>query len=259
MIVLIDTHTHLSHYPLNQNPPEHLKQAKKVGVEKLISVGTSIADSQQALKLAQEHPSIFCAVGIHPTEACRTNESQYQLLNSLAEKNKVIAIGETGLDYSTQCSKQNYPVKQKELFRRQLGLAVDLNLPVIIHSRNAHEDILTELQRYKGTKLKGVIHCFSGDWQLAQSYLKIGIIISFTAIVTYNNTEALLDVVERIPDDSYMLETDCPFLPPAPERKLPNTPANLIKIAGKIAQLRKQEIGTVAKNTTMTAQKLFSL
>ena len=254
--MLIDTHAHLSLPQFDKDRTEVIKRARDAGIKHIITVGTDSDDCRKAVALAQEHDFIYAAVGIHPHDAKTINAETYSLLRELAADNNVVAIGEIGLDFYRNLSSQEIQVQH---FREQLWLAREVSLPVIIHDREAHQKVLQILQEEKAETVGGVIHCFSGDWEMAKACLDMGFYISIPGTITYKKSEEYHKLVRDLPLDRMLVETDCPFLTPYPFRGKRNEPAYVQYVAEAIARIKGIGIEEVAKITTQNAQKLFNL
>jgi TatD DNase family protein len=253
---LIDSHCHLDMESYQDDIEEIIHSAERCGVKKIITIGIDLASSYRAVELADTYPGVYAAVGIHPHSAEEADEAVYQQLSKLAASEKVVGYGEIGLDYA----KQYAPVdRQRREFARQLDLAKELDLPIIIHDRDAHEDTL-KLIREKGPfPAGGVMHCFSGDSEFAQQVLEQGLYISIPGIVTFKNAAEMRQVVREIPLERMLLETDGPFLAPVPWRGKRNRPDYLLYTAAMAAELRSVSIDEVARQTELNTKKLFSL
>ncbi|NLZ93109.1 MAG: TatD family hydrolase [Firmicutes bacterium] len=252
---LIDTHAHLTDERFNEDLDDVLVRAKAAGLGKIISIGCDLPSSEAAIALAAANDNIFAAVGIHPHEASSAGQDALQALKKLADSPKVVAIGEIGLDYYYRFSSAD---QQKDVLRRQIRLAREMALPVIIHNRDAHEDILAILRAEKAYEVGGVMHCFSGDLNFAMQCLELGFYLSFAGIVTFKKPGDLPLVVQEMPLERLLIETDSPYLAPVPFRGRRNEPAYVVHVAEKIAQLRQLEFSKIAEITTQNAQKLFS-
>jgi len=228
----------------------------QAGVGHIISVGIDLASSTAALNLAQKHAHISCAVGCHPhhAETCRPSDLDH--LAQLASEALVAAWGEIGLDYFRRYASTE---AQLRVFEDQLGLAKDLKLPVIIHDREAHEATFSMLKRMGKGERKGVIHCFSGDVDVAHAFLGLGYLVSIPGTVTYKNAKQIKEVAVAIPLSGILIETDSPFLSPEPKRGKRNEPAHVYYTAMEIARLRGISFEDVARETTKNAQALFRL
>ncbi|MEK7595302.1 MAG: TatD family hydrolase [Patescibacteria group bacterium] len=256
--MLIDTHAHLTDNVFEKDLEGVLDKAYKAGVLKIITVGTNLLDSEKALKLAEKYEGVFAAVGVYPDENIENNPHLRDRLDLLAKNSKVIAIGECGLDYlkSSKTSKD----EQNQKFRMQVGKAVELNLPLIIHNRNADEDILKALSYYESTKrLRGVMHCFTGSVAFAEKVVALGLYISFTGILTYQSGKNLEDVVKSIPRDRVLVETDSPYLAPEKLKGTRNEPANVVMVANKLSHIWGVPPKEAAGITTKNAQILFEI
>jgi len=255
--MLIDTHAHLDFEQYHRRHAEVIARAQKAGVEKIINVGTSLQGCRDSLKLAEEFPPVYAALGIHPSDTREDDRGIMAEILKLAQNKKVVAIGEIGLDYYRNPIPSEI---QKRSFVTQLGLAKRLNLPIIIHNRKADKDIL-EILKLQAEGLHGVIHCFSGNWSLAKKFLALDFFISFTGVITFESKDKglyeLKEVVKKIPLEKIMVETDCPFLAPEPYRGKVNEPAYVREIAKKIAEIKNIPFTRVAAITTQNAYQLF--
>ncbi len=259
-VSLVDTHAHLEMKDFDHDRDDIIARAVAAGVTKIITVGTSISSSRTAIKLAEKYPQIYAGVGIHPHDAGRVVHQYIPLLKELARHPKVVAIGETGLDFY-----RNYSPKEAQftVLREQLELASELNLPIIIHTRNAaHEtiEILGEwvIRHPIVAELRGVIHCFSEDAPTAKQFLDFGFYISFTGAVTYPQSKAAM-VAKTIPIDKIMVETDCPFLTPQKYRGKRNEPSYVVLTAEILADALGISMEKFAVQTTENAHRLFKL
>ncbi len=239
-----------------------LGRAIEAHVERIINVGADLDSSKRALEIARRHPELYATVGLHPHCSLDLNIETRGELVTLANHNKVVAIGEIGLDYyylkrSSQFAR--YPGREEQMFcfEQMLDLALETRLPVIIHNREADADVLAILKSYSTGTLTGVVHCFSGDYDLAEKILDLGFAISFTGNITYKNPP--IEVIRRIPLGSMMIETDAPYLTPEPYRGKRNEPAYVVEVAKKIALIKKRSLAEVEQDTTRKAQKLFGL
>jgi len=254
--MLIDTHAHLSLPQFDKDRTEVIKRARDAGIKHIITVGTDSDDCRKAVALAQEHDFISAAVGIHPHDAKTINAETYSLLRELAADNNVVAIGEIGLDFYRNLSSQEIQVQH---FREQLWLAREVSLPVIIHDREAHQKVLQILQEEKAATVGGVIHCFSGDWEMAKACLDMGFYISIPGTITFKKSDAYHKLVRDLPLDRMLVETDCPFLAPHPFRGKRNEPAYVQYVAKAVAGIKGLGCEAFAEITTQNAQKLFNL
>ncbi len=256
--LLIDTHCHLDMSVYNIDLDKVLERAFAQHLKRIITVGIDLTSSKSAIKLAHKYKQVSATIGIHPHDVELLQEADYQVLEKIYQDHNehIVAFGEIGLDYYKNYSD---PAKQRHHFRRQLDMAHEFKLPVIIHNRDAGNDILKILREAKPLEYGGVMHCFSGDYAYACKVLDLGMLISIPGIVTFKNSITLQDVARMIPLVSMILETDGPFLAPQPFRGKRNEPAYLIHTAMKIAELRQIDVNLVAEHTTANAEKLFSL
>jgi TatD DNase family protein len=254
---LIDTHCHLTFEPLADDVPGVVERSRAAGVTGWITVGTNLEDSRRALELAGGYEDMRATVGIHPHEAQDADTGALEELNRLARSEKVVAVGETGLDFHYNFSKQ---ADQKHVFAAHLEIARDTGLPVVVHSRNAFAETLEILDR-DGRGLRGVVfHCFSGSPEQARLILERGYYASFTGVVTFKNAETARAAAKVVPLNRLMIETDSPYMSPEPLRKQkPNEPALMIHTAQFLAELKGVPVEDLAQATTQTAVEFFHL
>lgn len=261
MIMLIDSHAHLDMPHFDADRDAVIARAREAGVAAILTLGVDGTSSQRAVALAQQYEGVFAAVGIHPHEAQHATPEDYKTLMGLArarETNRIIAWGEIGLDYHYDHSPRDV---QRREFRRQIRMARELDLPVCIHSREAHDDVLTILNEEKAVEVGVVMHCFSGDEQMARRCLDLGFYISFAGPVTFTNARKLPAVVPLVPDDRLLIETDAPYLSPHPwrGREHRNEPARVAMIAARLAELRGVASEVVGQRATENFQALFKV
>jgi TatD DNase family protein len=291
--MLIETHAHLDYPDFANDFDEVLQRASDSGVTRIITIGTSVESSKRAVDLAEKYPNVYAAIGVHPTYVEETEEDVGMPLRELAKSARVVAIGETGLDYhrlpSIELAERKtkvfahqelfqavakalqyttekeieagihdgaYKSKQASLFEQQLDLAVELGLNVVIHQRDAWDDTLEIIKPYTD-KLRGVFHCFGGSLEQANAVIDLDHLVSFTGIVTFKNGAAVRDVAAQIPLWKFMVETDCPYLAPVPFRGKRSEPAHTRIVAEAIAAARRISLEEVAEATTETAEKFF--
>jgi len=251
---LIDSHAHLDHSRLRAELDEILQRAGEAGVRAILSVGCDLQSSRDNVELARRHEQVYATVGIHPHEATEWNSAAEAELRQLASDPKVVAIGEIGLDYFYDHSPREV---QREAFRGQLRLARSLGKPVVIHDRDAHSEVLQILQEEGAGEIGGVLHCFSGDLDMARACLELGFFISFTGTITYpKNTEAR-EIVAALPVDRLLVETDCPYLAPQKYRGKRNEPAFVRHTAEEIARIKGLSLEDVARITSLNVHRLF--
>ena len=254
--MLIDSHAHLDMEKFDSDRDQIIDRALSVDVKQIITVGIDIKSSIRAVKLAKSYSSIFASVGIHPHNADNTDKNDLKQIPLIATQEKIVAIGETGLDFFRNRSSRQ---KQVELFKQQLDIAISLDLPIVIHDREAHEEILKILLSFNRNGFKGVIHCFSGDYNLAKTFIDMGYYISIPGTVTFKNASQIQDVAVRVPLNRMLLETDAPFLAPVPYRGKRSEPCHVIHTAQKVAKLRGISFEEVAMQTSKNTCQLFSI
>jgi len=282
--MLIETHAHLDYPDFANDLDDVLRRANEAGVTRIITIGTSIESSRRAVDLAEKYSSIYAVIGVHPTHAEQSGEDVITPLRELAKSPRVVAIGETGLDYhhlpSVEAAKQKnvqvfsalqsgteeqleasiedgaYKSKQTDLFEEQLDLAVELHLNVVIHQRDAWDDTLEIMKPYTG-KVRGVFHCFGGTLEQANEVLDLDHLVSFTGIVTFKNGASVREVAAKVPFWKFMVETDCPYLAPVPFRGKRCEPAHTRIVAETIAAARGVPLQEIAEATTETAENFF--
>jgi len=283
--MLVETHAHLDYPDFANDFDDVLRRATEAGVTRIITIGTSVESSRRAVDLAERHSNIFAVIGVHPTYAEESGEDVITPLRELAKNPRVVAIGETGLDYhhlpSVSAAKEKvvqvfaralqgeteeeieanirdgaYKSRQASLFQQQLDLALELGLNLVIHQRDAWDDTLEIMRPYSG-KLRGVFHCFGGTLEQANEVVDLGHLVSFTGIVTFKNGASVREVAAQIPLWKFMVETDCPYLAPVPFRGKRCEPAHTRIVAETIAAARGISLDDVAAMTTQTAQEFF--
>jgi len=281
--MLTDTHAHLDYPEFQPDLDTVIAAARDAGVTRIITIGTGVESSRRAVALAERFEHVYAVVGLHPTNVEEETGDWLSVIRGLASHPKVAAIGETGLDYHRLPSEQlasapaisalqaempqdaeaaivdgAYKAAQAEAFAAQIDLAAEFGLNVVIHQREAWDDTLAMLAPYTG-KVRGVFHCFGNTPDQAGEVIGMGHLVSFTGIVTFKNAELVREVVAKIPDDTFMVETDCPYLAPVPYRGGRCEPAHTRLVAEKIAELRGTDFATIAALTEKTAQGFFRL
>ena len=258
--MLIDTHAHLDYEDFAADFDAMLQRARDAGVERIITIGTSVESSRRALALAERHPMIFAVVGVHPTTAHEATTETAGELRELAAHPRGCGIGETGLDYHRPPEGEEavaaYKARQADVFRRQLDLAAELELNVVIHQRDAWADTLDILRPYTG-RLRGVFHCFGGTPAQAEEVLTMGHLVSFTGIATFKNGAVVRETAAAVPEDRFMVETDCPYLAPVPFRGKRCEPAHTRETAAAVAAARGVTLEQLAGQTTASAEAFF--
>ena len=253
--MLIDSHAHLEMKEFDADREEVIKRAGNEGVDFIVTVGTNLKLSLKAVNLAGKHENIYATVGIHPHDVAKTDKNTLDALKELVNtRKKIVAYGEIGLDFFRNISPRE---KQLEVFGMQLELAKELNLPVIIHDREAHQQSL-EIVRASGVR-RGVFHCFSGDYEMAKKCIDLGFYISIPGVVTFDKSKTIQDVAGRVPLSSLLLETDAPYLTPVPHRGKRNEPSFIVHTAKKVAEIKKISWEDVARETSLNTMNLFSI
>ena len=265
MPMFYDAHAHLTYPDFANELPEVIARAGAAGITKIISIGTDLASSVGAIKLAEEYPNVFAAVGWHPSHATEAPEDLRSALYELARHPKVVALGETGLDYHrlpsqkpefTAADDETYKTKQAALFRQHLEVAADLELNCVIHQRDALEDTLAALQPF-AERVRGVFHCFANDSATMRRIVAMRSLVSFTGILTFKNGQNIRDALAATPMDLFMLETDCPFLAPMPYRGKRCEPAYVKETAEVAAQVKGCSLEELSAATCATAERFF--
>ena len=253
--MLFDTHAHYDDEAFDPDRREVLAGLPQRGVGLVVDPGCTLTSSEKAVALAAEFPHVYAAVGLHPENCHDFQPEQIERLRQLARREKVVAIGEVGLDYYWE---ENPPrALQQEVLRRQLALAEELKLPVIFHDREAHGDSLAIVREFPA--VRGVFHCFSGSVEMAEELLKLGWMLSFNGAITFKNARKAPEVIAALPEDRIMIETDSPYLAPVPNRGKRNDSRNLIYIRDRIAEIRGTTPEHVEEFTTRNALRFFGL
>ena len=249
-MTLIDTHAHIYSDDYSDRIDDVIQAAEDNGVEKIISIGVDLPSSEECLKLAEKYPSVFATCGIHPHEAKKAPKGYLYELEQFYEHQKVVAMGEIGLDYHYDFSDRK---TQRKIYQEQLEMANSLDLPTVVHCRESDDDILSGI--LESGHNSGVIHCFASGLDFAEKILETGFYLSFTGMITF--VKELEEVVREVPLDKMMVETDSPYLTPKPFRGKKNEPAYVLHVAEKIANLKDISLEEVAESTTKTAYSLF--
>ncbi|MBI2915139.1 MAG: TatD family hydrolase [Firmicutes bacterium] len=251
---LVDTHAHLGDPKFAGDLDQMVSRAEASGVRAIIAVGCDLDSSRLSLALAERFPGVYAALGVHPHEAGQAPLTWFREIRTMAANPRVVALGEMGLDYFYDFSPR--PV-QDEVFRLQLRMARDLGLPVLVHSRESHEDVVSILEREKAQEIGGIMHCFSGDRALAQRCVEAGMLLGCGGTLTFAKAGTLRDVLRSLPCESLVLETDCPYLAPEPKRGRRNEPAFVAYVAAKLAEIRSQKVEEVATATSSNVLRLM--
>ena len=251
---MIDSHCHLDHEPLLSDLANVIKRSKDIGIEKLLTISTSLESFSRIKKIINEDDIIFGTIGVHPHETNNIKITSDFIVKNIKENKKIIGIGETGLDFFYNNSDKK---KQIESFKTHIEAAIDTNVPLIIHSRNAETETFDILNGYKRYKLKILMHCFTGSKQFAEKLLTLNSFFSASGIITFNNAIDLQDTFKFLPSDKILIETDSPFLAPVPNRGKKNEPSFIEFTAKKLAQIKNISKLELVKITTNNFNKLF--
>ncbi|UTR12432.1 TatD family hydrolase [Evansella sp. LMS18] len=254
--MLFDTHVHLNADQFEEDIEQVIERANEAGVSKMTVIGFDEKTINKAMELTENYDFIYAAVGWHPVEAIDLNDDYLNWIRDLASHPKVVAIGETGLDYHWDKSPKEV---QKEAFRKQIQLAKDVKLPIIIHNRNADEDVVQILKEEKAEETGGIMHCFGGSIEIARACMDMNFYISFGGPVTFKNAKETKETANEIPLERMLIETDAPYLAPHPYRGKRNEPAYVKLVAEEIARLKELSYEEVAHQTTKNAEKLFGI
>jgi len=254
--MLIDTHAHLEMREFNDDREDVIKRARDAGVEYIITIGTTVESSRDAVLLADKYDFIYAAIGIHPHEVKDILHPAYEIIRHFAQHKKVVAYGEIGLDYFYEHSPKS---DQKRKFRDMLREARELDLPVIIHDRDAHDDALQIISEEWSPDLGGVMHCFSGDAAMAKKLIELGFSLGVAGPVTFPRAEALREVIRQVPIEHLLIETDSPYLAPRPMRGKRNEPAFVRHTAEMIARIKGLTFDDVSRITSFNATQLFGI
>ena len=254
--MIFDTHAHYDDDAFDDDRDVLLSGMKEAGVEYIVNVGASMASSERSVALAEKYPFIYAAVGVHPDEAGELNDEKIEQLRKWANHEKVKAIGEIGLDY--YWDKEHHDL-QKHWFMRQMELANECKLPMIVHSREAAKDTLDMVIAAKPLELSGIIHCYSYSVELAREYLNMGYYIGIGGVLTFKNAKKLKEVAEYVPLSQLVLETDCPYLAPVPYRGKRNDSSKLSLVAEELAAIKQMPVEEVIRITNENGRKLYHI
>lgn len=252
--MLFDSHAHLNDEAFDQDRPELLETFRDAGVGLVMNAGCSLASSREGIALAEAYPWIYCSVGTHPDTADEVNEEVLEVYRQMCSHPKVKAIGEIGLDYYYETIHRD---AQMRAFRMQMQLAEELDMPVIVHERDAHEDGMSIVKEFP--KVKGVFHCYSGSAEMARQLVDMGWYIGFTGVLTFKNARKAVETAASIPLERILLETDCPYMAPEPYRGKRNHPGYLPKMAEKLAQIRGIPVEEAIRATMENAKRLYRI
>jgi TatD DNase family protein len=253
--MLFDTHAHFDAEQFDADRDEVLAGLPARGVSLVVDPGCDLPSSRKAVELAQKYPFVYAAVGIHPEECGGYQDSDLEEVRRLAARPKVVAIGEIGLDYYWE---ENPPKPlQQKVFRDQLALAQELELPVIVHDRDAHGDSLAIVKEFP--QVRGVFHCYSGSVEMARELVRLGWMISFTGVLTYKNARKSVEVAKNIPLEHIMIETDSPYMAPVPHRGKRNDSGYVVHVCEKLAEIKDISVEECAKSTLENGKHFFRI
>lgn len=255
-MMIIDSHAHLDDSRFDYDRDMIIKNLKNNGIELVINIGADLKTSIASVSLADKYDNIYAAVGVHPHSAKEMDNSTIEILKSFAKRDKVVAIGEIGLDFHYDNSPRDI---QRKWFKEQLKLAKEVDLPVIIHTREAAQETFDILKEAQDGSLRGVLHCYSGSVEMALEYIKLGFYISIAGPVTFNNAKVTKEVAKAVPLDKLLIETDCPYLTPMPYRGKRNEPMFTKYVAETIAEIRGITFDELAKATNNNTKGLFKI
>lgn len=251
--MLIDTHAHLDSL---EDLPGILARAKEYGVGKIVAISSDLSSSRETVSIAEKHENIYAAVGIHPHAARTADDAALKEIETLTGKEKVVTVGETGLDYHYMNSTKE---EQISSLTAHIAIAYRTALPIVIHVRDADTDLMDVLRKEKVSERTGVIHCFTGNYETAKKYIDLGFYISFSGIATFKKSEDIREAAQKIPADRLLIETDSPYLAPVPMRGKPNEPGYVKYVAEAIAAARSVTFEEISELTAENAERLFKL
>jgi TatD DNase family protein len=254
--MLFDTHAHYYDSQYDKDRDETIQRARANGVEYILTASSDIASSIESISLAQDYDFIYAAIGVHPHNVMELNNNILSALKDFAAYEKVVAIGEIGLDYYYDNAPREV---QKMWFAEQISLAKSLKLPIIVHDRDAHEDTLSIIKAENGRETGGILHCFSGSVEMAREVLNQNFLIAVGGPVTFKNAHRIPEVVKFVPDDMLLIETDCPYLAPVPYRGHRNESAYVRVVAETIAKIKDKPVEYIEQITTSNAKRIFGI
>ncbi|MBV1819483.1 TatD family hydrolase [Anaerosalibacter bizertensis] len=254
--MLIDSHAHLDDPKFNKDRDRLIKSLKQNDISLVINVGADVSSSIKSVKLADEYENIYAAVGVHPHSAKEMDDSTIDVLKAFAKRDKVVAIGEIGLDFHYDNSPRDI---QRKWFIEQIKLAKELDMPIIVHSRDADQETFDILKEEADERLRGVLHCYSGSAEMAKDYIDLGFYISLAGPVTFKNARKPKEVAKVVPMDKLLIETDSPYLTPEPHRGKRNEPLYVRHVASMIAELRGMDFEDVGRITSENTKRLFNI
>lgn len=251
-----DTHAHLDDSKFREDQEQVIARAREAGLELIVNVGYNLQSARRTVAMTKKYDFIYGAVGMHPHDAKDLDGESLRELRRLAQEPKIIAIGEIGLDYHYDHSPRDV---QQRVFRRMIDLARELKKPIVIHDREAHEDIFRILKEENAKEVGGIFHCYSGSWPMAKEAIEMGFYISIAGPVTFHNAKKTVEVVKEVPLEWLLIETDSPYLAPVPYRGKRNESAYVVKVAEMIAQIRGLDVEEVGRITTTNGKRAFNI
>lgn len=253
---LFDSHAHYDDKRFAEDYEEVILNAFNSCVKYILNAGSDIDTSKKSIQLAEKFDFIYAAVGVHPHEVEKLNDDEFDELKKLCSHSKVVAVGEIGLDYYYDHSPREV---QRYWFEKQIEMGKELKLPLILHNRDSHEDMMNIIRKHAPYSNPGVFHCFTGSWEMAKELLELGFYISFGGPITFKNAKKAIEIMENMPEDKILIETDCPYLTPEPFRGRRNDSSYVRIVAEKIAEVRGVSVEEVAKRTTVNTKRLFGI
>lgn len=254
--MIFETHAHYDDEQFDAGREALLASLPDCGIKRVVNIGASIASTRNSIELAEKYDYIYAAVGVHPSEIAELNEERFAWLKELTKLEKVVAVGEIGLDYYWD-KEPEVQERQRYWFRRQMDLAREANLPIVVHSRDAAADTMQVMKEAHAEEIPGVIHCYSYSPEMAQEFIKMGYYIGVGGVVTFKNAKKLKETVEQIPLGRILLETDCPYMAPEPNRGKRNDSRNIPYIVAKIAELKQTTAEEVERITWQNAMNFY--
>lgn len=251
-----DTHAHLDDRKFSEDRELVIKRAKETGIDLIMNVGYSVQHAKNTVELTKSYDFIYGSVGIHPHNAKELDDDGLQELYKMVKEPKIVAVGEIGLDYYWNHSPKEV---QQKVFREMIAFAKEVKKPIIIHDRDAHQDVFDIIKAEGADKVGGIFHCYSGSWPLAKEAIKLGFYISLAGPLTFNNAGKLHEVAKMVSLDYLLIETDCPYLAPMPYRGKRNEPSYVIKVAEKLAEIKGVSVEEIATKTTENGKKVFNI
>lgn len=254
--MIFDTHAHYNDQAFDEDREKLIQSLPENGIGLVVNIGANLESTKESIKLAETYPFFYASAGVHPSDTAELNEENLAWLEECANRKKVVAVGETGLDYYWDEPDRNI---QKEWFERQMEMAREVKLPVIIHSRDAAKDTLNMMKAVRAGEIGGVIHCFSYSVEMAREFLNMGFYLGIGGVLTFKNAKRLKEVAEYAPLDRIVLETDCPYMAPSPNRGKRNSSLNLPYVAEELARIKGMTVEEIEQVTFENGKSLYQL